>query len=216
MLPWGLFETRVRRYANGGFLESWRSGSPHLKGQILHFLIDTLRRISSLSQQSGRRVFDAESTFTTYSIDVSHAIHPNYVDKYDPRIKSELGSGVCVKMNALEKYASMVTCCGHFLMNWRRKKFPHACRFTNGYFLHDRPLDHFMHRRQNSNDRHRIPIFGHACCRRNLWIADYEGARRSTSNLTTGESPPEPQRGHISLGQDRSVRFTVQPVASTK
>ncbi len=40
------------------------------------------------------------------SVDVGHAYHPNQKDKYDPVVKSSLGTGVCVKEAAGQSYAT--------------------------------------------------------------------------------------------------------------
>lgn len=40
------------------------------------------------------------------SVDLAHALHPNYSDKHDPRHKPLLGSGVIVKTSAQKRYAT--------------------------------------------------------------------------------------------------------------
>ncbi|MFN4174455.1 MAG: M18 family aminopeptidase, partial [Parachlamydiaceae bacterium] len=40
------------------------------------------------------------------SIDVAHAVHPNYPEKHDPRHPVYLGKGIALKWSAKQKYAT--------------------------------------------------------------------------------------------------------------
>ena len=40
------------------------------------------------------------------SVDVGHALHPNYADKNDPTNKDVLGKGICIKEASAQSYAT--------------------------------------------------------------------------------------------------------------
>ena len=40
------------------------------------------------------------------SVDVGHALHPNYADKNDPTNKNILGKGICIKESSTQSYAT--------------------------------------------------------------------------------------------------------------
>lgn len=48
------------------------------------------------------------------SIDVAHAVHPNYPEKHDPRHPVFLGKGIAVKWSAKQKYATDATGAKYF------------------------------------------------------------------------------------------------------
>ena len=65
-----------------------------------------MRRVSYLLGQNQEEFLRLKANSLTLSIDVAHGAHPNYQEKYEPRHKALLGGGVCIKLNAQERYAA--------------------------------------------------------------------------------------------------------------
>lgn len=60
------------------------------------------------------------------SIDLGHAVHPNYPEKHDSQHKPILGSGVLIKTHAQKKYATDVKSIKRILEALHDKKIPYA------------------------------------------------------------------------------------------
>lgn len=81
-------------------------GSQTAQGAASPMVLHTIERIF-LSLEQDREDFLASLVESMcLSIDVSHAWHPGYPDRYEPDHKPLLGGGVTVKINANQKYAS--------------------------------------------------------------------------------------------------------------
>ena len=64
------------------------------------------------------------------SCDVGHAIHPNYPEKYDPKVFSVLNGGVIIKMNYEQRYATDAVGVGIVEGLCRKRGIPYQ-RFMN-------------------------------------------------------------------------------------
>ena len=78
--------------------------------QMAHLVADGLQPPTALAQTAAFLVADGlhravERAFMI-SADNAHALHPNYVEKYDPTNQPTVGDGPVVKYNAAQKYAS--------------------------------------------------------------------------------------------------------------
>jgi aspartyl aminopeptidase len=81
-------------------------GSESATGAASVFLSSLLERIA-LAQGAGRAEYLASlNRSIVISADGAHATHPNYVDKHDPSHRISLNSGVVVKRNANQRYAT--------------------------------------------------------------------------------------------------------------
>lgn len=78
-------------------------GSRSAKGAASDFLRSCLHRLSGDSTESFHRAI-AKSFLI--SADMSHAIHPNYVDVHEPMHQPVLGGGPVVKINVNQSYAT--------------------------------------------------------------------------------------------------------------
>lgn len=81
-------------------------GSNTTQGAASPFLSQTLERIVLCSHLSREDYFRILNRSTCISIDLAHALHPNYTDKHDVQHQPLLGKGVILKTNAQQRYAS--------------------------------------------------------------------------------------------------------------
>jgi aspartyl aminopeptidase len=68
---------------------------------------------------------------TCISADMSHAVHPNYAGRHEPRHKPQLNGGPVIKTNAQQRYATTATT---------------AAMFANLCRAEDVPVQHYAHR----------------------------------------------------------------------
>jgi aspartyl aminopeptidase len=68
---------------------------------------------------------------TCVSADMSHAVHPNYASRHEPRHKPQLNGGPVIKMNAQQRYATTSATAA---------MFAELCR------QEDVPVQHYVHR----------------------------------------------------------------------
>jgi len=68
---------------------------------------------------------------TCISADMSHAVHPNYANRHEPRHKPQLNGGPVIKTNAQQRYATTATTAA---------MFAELCR------AEDVPVQHYAHR----------------------------------------------------------------------
>ena len=78
-------------------------GSRSAQGAASDFLRSCLQRLSGSSAEDYHR---AVAKSFLISADMSHAIHPNYVDRHEPKHQPMLGGGPVVKINVNQSYAT--------------------------------------------------------------------------------------------------------------
>jgi len=81
-------------------------GSKTAEGASSPFLCDLLKRIAYCLKIDEEALLMLKNDSLCVSIDMGHALNPNYVKKHDPNHQPLLGKGIVVKYNADHKYAS--------------------------------------------------------------------------------------------------------------
>lgn len=81
-------------------------GSQTLQGAGSAYLAQILERITLAMQQTREDYFKLLNQSLCISLDMAHALHPNYIDKHDAQHQVLLGKGVAVKSNAQGRYAT--------------------------------------------------------------------------------------------------------------
>jgi aspartyl aminopeptidase len=82
-------------------------GSQSASGARSQFLSDLLQRLAvGFSPQDPSALTRAISRSLFVSVDMAHAVHPNYADKHDKQHRPMLGAGPVIKVNVNQSYAS--------------------------------------------------------------------------------------------------------------
>lgn len=99
-------------------------GSGTAEGGLSLLLNDLLHRISYALYDSALPVHEWKGNGFGVSIDMAHALHPNYPEKYDTLNAPHLGNGVCIKYHACKKYATDAFSASHVEMIAQKHKIP--------------------------------------------------------------------------------------------
>lgn len=96
-------------------------GSRSIEGAFSPFLSDILVRLGHALKLSQEELFMLKNHSLCLSVDMAHALNPNYMEKHDPQHMPLLGKGVVLKYNADRKYATsgataakVISLCQHF------------------------------------------------------------------------------------------------------
>lgn len=89
-------------------------GSHTPQGAASPFFKETLERVMHQLSGSAEDVYRLNSESFCLSVDQAHGLHPNYPAKHDPRHAPLLGSGIAIKHNAQQRYAT--NSAGHALV----------------------------------------------------------------------------------------------------
>lgn len=81
-------------------------GSQSSVGAESPLFADVYQRITDFYKMSVEDQLILKENASCLSIDNTHALNPNYENKYDPQHKPLLGKGAVVKFNALQRYSS--------------------------------------------------------------------------------------------------------------
>lgn len=81
-------------------------GSNTAQGASSPFIAQTIERITLALKLSREEYFQLISRSLCASVDLGHALHPNYKDKHEPRHLALLNGGIIIKTNAQNRYAS--------------------------------------------------------------------------------------------------------------
>jgi aspartyl aminopeptidase len=119
------------------FWDNEEIGSSTDQGADSPFLPHTLERILLALDQGREEYFRLLSRSLCISIDLAHAVHPNYMDKHDPRHPTLLGKGPILKTNAQKKYMSDAETLGWVINVCQDNKIPyqiysHRADMTSG------------------------------------------------------------------------------------
>lgn len=88
------------------FFDHEEIGSGSSTGAESPFLTRILERIILNLEKSREAYLQLLPRSFLASVDLGHAIHPNYSEKHDPLHKAPLGGGVIIKTHAQKKYAT--------------------------------------------------------------------------------------------------------------
>jgi aspartyl aminopeptidase len=81
-------------------------GSRSTEGAYSTFFSDVLTRIRSFYKMDEEELLCMKNRSLCLSVDVTHALNPNYEKRYEPHHKPLLGKGIVLKYNADLRYAS--------------------------------------------------------------------------------------------------------------
>jgi len=81
-------------------------GSASRSGASGPFLAEVLGRLREGLGASADEAARAMSGSWCLSADAGHAVHPNYPERHDPRVRPRAGAGPMLKVNANQRYAS--------------------------------------------------------------------------------------------------------------
>lgn len=88
------------------FWDNEEIGSRTKEGAGSPFLEEVLQRIHHSFHRDLEEFFVLKHNSFCVSVDVAHALNPNYPHKHDPQHQPLLGKGIAIKQNADQKYAS--------------------------------------------------------------------------------------------------------------
>lgn len=88
------------------FWDSEEIGSGTYHGAGSPFLPECLERIALAAKIDREGYFCLLQNSLCLSVDLGHALHPNYPEKHDPRHQLLLNNGIILKFNAQHKYAT--------------------------------------------------------------------------------------------------------------
>ncbi|MGE4574043.1 MULTISPECIES: M18 family aminopeptidase [Parachlamydia] len=106
-------------------------GSSTAQGAESPFLSHTLERILLGYGQTREDYLRLLANSICVSVDLAHAVHPNYMERHDPLHQPMLGQGIVLKSNAKQRYASDA---------WTNALITHLCQKEKI------PLQHFVSR----------------------------------------------------------------------
>lgn len=96
----------VRTIQMAIFWDSEEIGSGTAQGAESPFLGDTLERIFCSLKLCRNDLFTFRAKSLCISVDLAHAVNPNYIAKHEPRHQPKLDGGIVLKMNANQRYAT--------------------------------------------------------------------------------------------------------------
>lgn len=82
------------------------TGSETAEGAASPFLPNLLERILLALNEDREAYLRLLAMSTCISVDLGHALHPNYMEKHDPYHRPLLNHGIILKINAQQRYAS--------------------------------------------------------------------------------------------------------------
>jgi aspartyl aminopeptidase len=88
------------------FWDNEEIGSNTREGAASPFLSDVLQHIGHALKMDVEEMLMLKNNAFCVSVDMAHALNPNYPKKHDPHHQPLLGKGIVLKYNANQKYAS--------------------------------------------------------------------------------------------------------------
>jgi aspartyl aminopeptidase len=112
------------------FYDNEEIGSTSANGAGSSFLRDVLTRLVSTTGHKPEDLFRALARSFFISADGAHAVHPNYIDKYEKEHHCRLNQGPVIKINALKKYATTAGSSAAFILLCQKAGVPFQ-KFVN-------------------------------------------------------------------------------------
>jgi aspartyl aminopeptidase len=112
------------------FYDSEEIGSTSANGAGSTFLRDVLTRFVSATGRKTEDLFRALARSFFISADGAHAVHPNYIDKYEKEHLCRPNQGPVIKINALKKYATTAGSSAAFILLCQKAGVPFQ-KFVN-------------------------------------------------------------------------------------
>lgn len=100
-------------------------GSMTQEGAASSFFEETLERIAMHWNCTREEYFCFKARSCTLSCDVTHALHPNFLDRHDARHRVKLGLGPVIKTNAQARYVTDGEVTSQIANLWQKKKIPY-------------------------------------------------------------------------------------------
>lgn len=107
------------------FFDHEEIGSTSAQGASSPFLAQTLERILLSLHFGKEHYFRLLAKSLLLSVDLAHAVHPNYTEKHDPKNKPFLNRGIVIKQNASLRYASNGFSMAHVVELCQDHDIPH-------------------------------------------------------------------------------------------
>lgn len=106
------------------FWDSEEIGSTTAQGASSPFLAQTIERIALALKATRENYFQWISRSLCVSVDLGHALHPNYKDRHEPQHATLLNNGVIIKANAQNRYASEARATAKIVSLCQKHKIP--------------------------------------------------------------------------------------------
>ena len=107
------------------FWDNEEIGSHTAQGAGSPFVPQVIERILLSQKLSREDYFQLLSRSLCVSVDLTHAVHPNYQDKHEPHHLLLLNEGVAIKTNAQHRYASDARSCAAIIALCKEHKIPY-------------------------------------------------------------------------------------------
>ncbi len=100
-------------------------GSRSTSGANSPFLEEILKRIAQAYSMNEEDLIRLKASSLAISVDMAHALNPNYITKHDPQHQPLLGKGIVIKYNADQKYASDAKTASHIMLLCKNLSIPY-------------------------------------------------------------------------------------------
>lgn len=107
-------------------------GSNSAQGAGSPFLSHIIERISSTQKLPREDFFRILSKSLCASVDLGHALHPNYSEKHEPRHQALLNHGILIKTNAQQRYASDAKSIATIMALCKKNEIPYQMYVSRG------------------------------------------------------------------------------------
>jgi len=114
-------------FAVAAFFNNEEVGSETREGAAGNFLKATLQDVLDAfpGKKTAGSLAGMLSCSLALSIDMAHAVHPNFVQKHEPNHAPVLGKGIVLKINSQKRYASDVFSCARFKLLCKEAGIPY-------------------------------------------------------------------------------------------
>lgn len=100
-------------------------GSETAQGAASPFFSETMERIIYALGGTREDYLRIVASSLCLSVDLAHALHPNYAEKHEPQHKIHLGKGIVIKHSAQQRYASTAATSSYIKALCLKHKIPY-------------------------------------------------------------------------------------------